>query len=85
MGDLWNHLLMFETGSSVDTVLVNGEVVLRHGRCTRVDEEAILAAADEAARPGSDPAAWNEREAFQPLILDALKRDTPINRFADLY
>jgi cytosine/adenosine deaminase-related metal-dependent hydrolase len=85
MGDLWNHLLMFETGSSVDTVLVNGEVVVRHGRCTRVDEEAILAAADEAARPGRAPAAWNERDAFQPLILDALQRDAPINRFADLY
>ena len=36
------HLLALTMGSgSVDTVLVNGEIVLRHGRSTRVDELEI--------------------------------------------
>ena len=33
-----------ERGGSVDTVIVDGRVVLRAGRSTRVDEAAILAA-----------------------------------------
>jgi 5-methylthioadenosine/S-adenosylhomocysteine deaminase len=90
MGDLLNHLVMFETGSSVDTVLVNGEVVVRHGRCTRINEEEVLAAADEAAEHnhatniGSVEAGRTECQAFEPLIVEALKRNAPINRFAAL-
>lgn len=90
MGELWNHLLMFETGSSVDTVLVNGEVVVRKGRCTQVNEEDILAAADEAAHrdhaagAACDDAVRAELDGFEPLVLEALRRELPINRFAAL-
>lgn len=91
MGDLLNHLVMFETGSSVDTVLVNGEIVVHHGRCTRIDEEEVLAAADEAAEfnhaanAGILEAGRTECKAFEPLIVEALKRHAPVNRFAALF
>lgn len=41
--DLRNHLVHCENGGSIELVVVNGEVVVEHGRLTRVDEAAILA------------------------------------------
>jgi 5-methylthioadenosine/S-adenosylhomocysteine deaminase len=90
MGDIWNHLVMYESGHAVDTVLVGGEIVLRDGRCTRLDEDGIYAeAAEWAARDHAENAPYlaetrSERSAFQPLILEILQRDTAINRFAHL-
>ncbi|WP_386626385.1 amidohydrolase family protein [Sulfitobacter geojensis] len=37
-----HRLVCFANGNDVDTVLVGGEVVLRDGQATRVDEAAIL-------------------------------------------
>ncbi|MDP6705280.1 MAG: amidohydrolase family protein [Alphaproteobacteria bacterium] len=45
-----SNLVYSATGSSVATVLVDGEVVVEDGRLTRIDEEAIFAAVPEAAR-----------------------------------
>ncbi|HWP57443.1 MAG TPA: amidohydrolase [Candidatus Acidoferrales bacterium] len=45
LNDVINQLAFCENGSSVDTVLVNGEVVVRGGRATRVNEEEILSLA----------------------------------------
>jgi len=52
LGDIWNHLVMYETGAGVDTVIVGGEIVLRHGKCTRIDEAAIMAEAERAGGRG---------------------------------
>ncbi|MET0429126.1 MAG: amidohydrolase family protein [Microvirga sp.] len=41
------RLTYFANGNDVDTVIVDGEVVLRERRATRVDEDAILDAAQE--------------------------------------
>lgn len=41
--DLRNHLVYCENGASIERVLVDGRTVMRDGRCTEVDEEAILA------------------------------------------
>lgn len=41
--DLRNHLVYCENGSSIETVIVNGEVVVEGGRLARVDERALLA------------------------------------------
>lgn len=38
-----------ENGSSVDTVIVNGEVVLQQGRLVRMKEEGILETAEKSA------------------------------------
>jgi cytosine/adenosine deaminase-related metal-dependent hydrolase len=90
MGDIWNHLVMYESGHAVDTVLVAGEIVLRNGRCTRIDEDEVYAeAAIFAARDQADNAPYleetrSERPVFQPLILEILQQDTAINRFARL-
>jgi 5-methylthioadenosine/S-adenosylhomocysteine deaminase len=89
-GDIWNHLVMYETGANVDTVLVGGDIVVRHGRCTRIDEADLLAEADElAARDRAANAeflatARAERAAFQPLILEGLRQPSAIERFARL-
>ncbi len=49
LNDIRRQLVYCETGSSVRTVLVGGEVVVRNGRLTRVDEDALLAEARECA------------------------------------
>lgn len=89
-GDVHNHLLMYENGANVRTVLVQGEVVVQNGRCTRIDEAALLdeaqAIAEEQARANQPWIAAAERD-MQPLrdeLLRALRRDGAVNRFADL-
>jgi 5-methylthioadenosine/S-adenosylhomocysteine deaminase len=90
LGDIWNHLVMYETGASVDTVLVAGEIVVRNGRCTRLNEDDLLAEADElaahdhSANAESLAATRAERPAFQPLIHEALQRPSAVDRFAHL-
>jgi cytosine/adenosine deaminase-related metal-dependent hydrolase len=47
VNDLPNQLVYAENGSSVRLVMVNGEVVVRDGRCTKLDEAAVLTQARE--------------------------------------
>ena len=42
LNDLRNHVVYCENGSSIETVIVNGEIVVKDGRLTRVDETAML-------------------------------------------
>lgn len=42
LNDVRNHLVYCENGTSVETVIVNGEVVVKDGSLTRVDEAALL-------------------------------------------
>jgi guanine deaminase len=90
LGDIWNHLVMYERGQAVDTVFVAGEMVVHKGRCTRLNEDDVYAAADAfATRDHSQNAQQlaqmhSERSVFQPLILEVLQQDTTIDRFARL-
>ncbi|MBY0613121.1 MAG: amidohydrolase [Beijerinckiaceae bacterium] len=43
LNDIRNHLVYCENGASIETVFVNGEVVVEHGKLTKVDEKALLA------------------------------------------
>jgi 5-methylthioadenosine/S-adenosylhomocysteine deaminase len=43
------QLVLGESGTAVDTALVGGEIVLRDGRCTTVDENAIWTEVQELA------------------------------------
>jgi guanine deaminase len=43
------QLVLGESGAAVDTVLVAGHVLLRHGRCTTLDETALWREAQQAA------------------------------------
>lgn len=47
VNDLRHHLVYCENGSSIETVMVDGRVVVRDGRLTTVDEAAILGEIDE--------------------------------------
>jgi cytosine/adenosine deaminase-related metal-dependent hydrolase len=48
--DVVRHLALISRTKSVDTVLVNGEIVVRHGHLTRLDEEAVYARAQDSGR-----------------------------------
>ncbi|MFO1056626.1 MAG: amidohydrolase family protein [Dongiaceae bacterium] len=52
--DVVRHLALISRTKSVDTVLVNGEIVVRHGHLTRLDEEAVYARAQESGRRMSE-------------------------------
>jgi 5-methylthioadenosine/S-adenosylhomocysteine deaminase len=41
--DILNHLVYCENGSSIETVMVNGEIVVKNGELTKIDEAALLA------------------------------------------
>ena len=43
LNDIRNHLVYCENGTSIETVFVNGEIVMQNGRLTKVDEKALLA------------------------------------------
>ena len=62
--DLRNHLVYCENGASIERVLVDGRTVVRDGRCTEIDEEAILA----------------EVRAIAPALLERHGRVEEINR-----
>ncbi len=89
-GNVYNHLVMYENGANVRIVLVEGEVVVRDGRCTKVDEADLLAEARDIAagleRANAPLLAELERDA--PLLLGALRaaleRPTELNRFTRL-
>lgn len=44
LNDIANQLVYADDGQNVETVLVNGEVVVEHGRTTKVDEAQLLEA-----------------------------------------
>jgi cytosine/adenosine deaminase-related metal-dependent hydrolase len=48
--DPMRQLCFYESGYAVDTVLVGGEVMVRDGRLTQVDEDTLLGEANEAAQ-----------------------------------
>jgi cytosine/adenosine deaminase-related metal-dependent hydrolase len=89
-GDVYHHLVMYETGANVRTVLVEGEVVVRDGCCVRVNEHEVL---EEAQSIASGLARQNEQSLamvdqdsphLMALLIDALERRAELNRFADL-
>ena len=85
-GELFTHLVMYDTGRSTRTVLVAGEVVLRDGVSTRIDEADLLAEAQECAakvmRDNADAMAQfdAERPAWRPLIVEAIGRPLEVDR-----
>jgi 5-methylthioadenosine/S-adenosylhomocysteine deaminase len=66
LNDVMSQLVFCENGSSVDTVLVNGEVVVEGGRCMRIDEKEILQLATRA-RERLDPSIERELGAAKTI------------------
>jgi cytosine/adenosine deaminase-related metal-dependent hydrolase len=89
-GDVYRHLVMYEDGANVHTVLVEGEIVVRDGRCVRVNEGELLEEAQSiAARLAheNEPAlAAIDADAphLMRLLVDALGERADLNRFAAL-
>lgn len=89
-GELFSHLVMYETGANVRDVIVGGDVVIRNGRATRIDERALIAeavavaAADRTANTHWLEIAAGERDAFARLIEGALAQPLGIERHARL-
>jgi 5-methylthioadenosine/S-adenosylhomocysteine deaminase len=48
LNDLMGQLVFCENGSSVDTVIVDGQIVVESGRLTCMDEQEVLALATKA-------------------------------------
>ena len=87
LNDVRNHLVYCENGSSVETVIVNGEIMVEDGRLTRVDEEALM---DELRDMMPAIKADQERleaknKAFIPPLAEVWRRcaetDIGINRW----
>jgi guanine deaminase len=83
-----NALVFAETGADVETVLVDGRVVLEHGRVLTVDEARLRARAQEAAdriRTVNAPA-WALAAQLQPYVAAACRAAAatpwPLDRYA---
>jgi 5-methylthioadenosine/S-adenosylhomocysteine deaminase len=62
LNDVMGQLVFCENGSSVDTVIVNGEVVVEGGSLKRVNEREVLQLAEQA-RERLDPSIQRELTA----------------------
>jgi 5-methylthioadenosine/S-adenosylhomocysteine deaminase len=88
MNQAMNTLVYAETGADVDTVLVDGRIVLEHGRVCTVDEARLRAQAQAAADRlrRDNRAAWTLAEQLAPYIGEACRAAVatpyPINRYA---
>ena len=87
LNDVRNHLVYCENGSSVETVIVNGEIMVEDGKLTRVDEDALLDELREMM-PGimAEQEQLEERNRpFLPLLAEVWQRcaetDIGINRW----
>ena len=66
LNDVMNQLVFCENGSGVDTVIVNGEVVVEGSRPTKVDEQEVLRLAAQA-RGRLDPSIQRELAAARTM------------------
>jgi hypothetical protein len=83
-----NALVYAETGADVDTVLVDGRIVLAHGRVCTVNEVDTRAQAQEAANRLrlNNRAAWELAAQLAPYVAAACRAAVaapyPVNRYA---
>jgi cytosine/adenosine deaminase-related metal-dependent hydrolase len=88
INDVVNSLVYSEPGSSVDTVLVGGRVVVENGRVTTVDEKKIYLRAEEAAErlryqnQGALGEAGRLSSYVKTACAAATARPYPVDRFA---
>ena len=66
LNDVVNQIVFCENGSNVDTVIVNGELVVEGGRLTKVDEMDVLKLAEDA-RARLDPSIQRELAAAKTI------------------
>jgi 5-methylthioadenosine/S-adenosylhomocysteine deaminase len=72
LNDVVNQMVFCENGGDVDTVIVNGEIVVEGGRSTKVDEKEVLRLAQQA-RTRLEPGMQRELAAaktMEPVLAD---------------
>ena len=85
-----NALVYAETGADVDTVLVDGRIVLEHGEVRTVNEARLRAQAQEAAARlrTHNQTAWTLAEQLSPYVAAACRAAVatpyPVQRYAAL-
>jgi len=88
LNDVMGSLVYVETGAAVDTVLVDGRVVVRGGRVLTVDEDRLRTRAQEAADRirAKNAAAWTLAAELAPYLSTACRAVAaapyPVNRYA---
>lgn len=82
------HLVYSENGSSIDTVMVDGRVVMTADRLTTIDERAVL---DELQARGPELRRWQDHletlnrsllPAFDRQYRQVMSRAVPVDRFS---
>lgn len=82
------HLVYSENGSSIDTVMVDGRIVLADGRLTRIDERAVL---DELQARGPELRQWQDHletlnrallPAFDTQYAGVMDRPAAVDRYS---
>ena len=66
LNDVVSQLVFCENGSDVETVIVNGEVVVEGGRLVKIDEGEVLRLAEQA-RKRLDPSIQRELAAARSM------------------
>ncbi len=91
MGDPYRHILYYENGGSTEHVWIDGVQVVKSGKVTKVDEQALIAEAAEIAErrrralPVSAQAAIDAQyPAFSAMIRKNFADDIGIRRRIDL-
>ncbi|WP_197378725.1 amidohydrolase family protein [Mycolicibacterium mengxianglii] len=88
VNDIAQHLVYVENGESITEVWVNGQVVVRDGRCLLIDEDAVLEEIRELGGEYLKKFAKVEdlNRVFEPYIRDIYQRccgeSMGINRFS---
>lgn len=88
VNDIAQHLVYVENGDSIIEVWVNGQAVVRDGRCLLIDEEAVLAEIRELGGEYLERFAKVEdrNKVFEPYIREIYQRccrePMGINRFS---
>jgi cytosine/adenosine deaminase-related metal-dependent hydrolase len=88
LNDVASHLVYVENGDSIREVWVNGEPVVRDGRCLRIDEDAVLEELRELAAAYMEQFAAAEQasQVFRPYVDEIYRRccaePIGINRFS---
>lgn len=88
LNDVDKHLVFSENGSSIELVMVAGQIVVRDGKLTRVDERAILGEIRDAvpALLAEHAEVEARNRAFEPYFAEihrrACAKDIGLNRYA---
>ncbi len=87
LNDAARQVVYCENGSSIERVMVDGEIVVRDGRLTLVDEDSLLAEIREAVPAWlADHAELEKRNAvFEPYMAEIHRRATLVDVGMDRY